>query len=107
MTAIDYFKENTEYVLENLSHEELLLQLAEECAELGHAALKMRRVMDGKNPTPQNIHGAIESVNEEIADVMLVMKILGYEMDDPNRQRRMENKLARWCRRLWERALEK
>lgn len=107
MNDIDYIKENTDYVLENLSHEELLLQLAEECAELGHAALKMRRVLDGKNPTPQNIHGAIENINEEIADVMLVMKILGYEMDDPNRKRRMAGKLERWCRRLRERALEK
>ena len=41
-----------EYVRKTLSKEEQLAQLAEECAELGKAALKLRRVYDGRNPTP-------------------------------------------------------
>lgn len=34
--------------------EEQLLQLAEECAELSQAALKLRRAMTGTNPTPRS-----------------------------------------------------
>ena len=34
---------------------ELWAQLAEEAAELAQAALKIRRVLDGTNPTPKDI----------------------------------------------------
>lgn len=34
---------------------EILAQLAEEASELAQAALKLRRALDGTNPTPKSI----------------------------------------------------
>ena len=59
-----------------LGEEELLCQLAEECAELSKAALKLRRVLSGKNPTPVTENQARENLLEEIADVTLCMDAL-------------------------------
>ena len=56
-----------EYVRNTLSKEEQLAQLAEECAELGKAALKLRRVYDGRNPTPVTRPEAFNNLVEEIA----------------------------------------
>ena len=50
---------------------ELLAGLAEEASELSQAALKQRRVIDGRNPTPVSPSDANISVHEEIADVLL------------------------------------
>lgn len=44
-------------------------QLAEECAELGKAALKYARILRGENPTPVTKADALESINEEWSDV--------------------------------------
>ena len=91
-----------EYIQTKLSTEELLAQLAEEATELAHAALKLRRVYDGSNPTPVPRGEAIGSLHEEIADVKLLLKVLG--LDDPNDQELqkhiMNGKLCRWARRL-------
>lgn len=43
--------------------------LAEECAELGHAALKRARILRGENPTPESAEEAEEKLREELADV--------------------------------------
>ena len=48
-----------------------LEQLAEECAELGHAALKLARILRGENPTPVSEAEAREALVREIADVMV------------------------------------
>lgn len=55
---------------------EILAGLAEECAELGQAALKLRRVFDGTNPTPMDEERAIEALYEEVADVMIYIDSL-------------------------------
>jgi NTP pyrophosphatase (non-canonical NTP hydrolase) len=89
-----------EYIREQLPHEELLCQLAEEAAELSQAALKLRRVYDGSNPTPVSLIDALESVHEEIADVRLCLRVLGYELDTQTAQTMMDAKLERWARRL-------
>lgn len=34
---------------------EILAQLAEEASELAQAALKLRRALDGTNPTPKSV----------------------------------------------------
>ena len=65
-----------EYIQEKLTTEELLCQLAEEATELAHAALKLRRVYDGSNPTPTTDAEAIGNLHEEIADVKLLLKLL-------------------------------
>jgi NTP pyrophosphatase (non-canonical NTP hydrolase) len=90
-----------EFIRDNLSEEELLAQLAEEAAELGHAALKMRRVMDGRNPTPVRLSEAYANLQEEIADVQLVLEVLGLDGYAQHAEAR-QAKLDRWVGRLRE-----
>jgi hypothetical protein len=91
-----------EYIKEKLPTPELLAQLAEEAAELAHAALKLRRVYDGTNPTPTNLLNALANLHEEIADVQLLLEVL--ELDDPRHQEHRagikKEKAARWTDRL-------
>ena len=85
-----------------LGEEELLCQLAEECDELGKAALKLRRVLNGKNYTPVTEDQARENLLEEIADVSLCLAVLG--LDAPIYGDMVGNiwdeKLHRWTSRL-------
>ena len=92
-------------VREKLSDPELLAHLAEEAAELAQAALKMRRVMDGSNPTPVTFQEAHEKLLEEITDVENLVTALLYNTP-PAVQARAEIravKLERWAERLLER----
>lgn len=93
-----------EYVREKLSKEEQLAQLAEECAELGKAALKLRRVYDGKNPTPVTRPEAFKNLVEEIADVTLCMEVLGMDTAEVlyNCAKIRLEKAARWKKRIQE-----
>ena len=92
-----------EKILWNLGEEELLCQLAEEAAELAQAALKLRRCITGKNPTPVTPMQAEANLVEELADVQLVTEVL-------NRGKRIqkqldsiaESKLERWNQRIEE-----
>lgn len=79
---------------------ELLEQLAEEATELAQAALKLRRVVDGKNPTPVKYDDALENLLEEVADVDLVLAVLGLCESAEDEYARMDAKLARWKNRL-------
>lgn len=54
----------------------VLEQLAEECAELGQAALKMARLQRGENPTPKSWLDCKENLEEELADVDLCMRMV-------------------------------
>lgn len=49
---------------------EILAQLAEEASELAQAALKLRRALDGTNPTPKDIGECRYNILEEFADVL-------------------------------------
>lgn len=62
--------------IKNLSEPVRLEQLAEECAELGHAALKLARILRGENPTPVREAEARERLTEEVADVMVTVDSL-------------------------------
>ena len=97
-----------EFIRENLSQEELLTQLAEECSELSKAALKLRRVYNGENPTPVKRSEAFNNVLEEIADVYLSIMVLGLDSSIHTRQiyKTMEAKLSRWEQRLKEKQNE-
>lgn len=53
-----------------LGEAEVLAQLAEEAAELAQAALKLRRVLDGRNPTPVTEKEARQNLMEEYTDVV-------------------------------------
>ena len=77
---------------------EILAGLAEECGELIQASLKLRRVFVSENPTPVSEEQAIENLHEEIADVMLYIRML-----DVNRvyiEDIIGKKKERWERRL-------
>ena len=77
---------------------ELLTSLAEETCELGQAALKLRRVFTGANPTPVTQEDAIEKFEEEIADVMLYLDEIGFSRKRVEEVKAM--KLERWKERL-------
>lgn len=91
------------YILARVPQEELLAQLAEEAAELTHAALKLRRVLDGANPTPVHHMDALQAVKEEIADVTLLVQLLGLEYNGRETEQIRNCKLIRWAGRLKER----
>ena len=89
-----------DFIRERLPQGELLAQLAEECAELSKAALKLRRVYDGTNPTPVKRSEAYDNLLEEVADVTLCLNVLGITCSMPEVQRTANEKLSRWCKRL-------
>lgn len=60
-----------------LSTGDLLCQLAEECSELAQAALKLKRAMEGTNPPQRSILECWDDLDEEIADVFLVIQQMG------------------------------
>lgn len=91
-----------ELIREKIPDEELLCQLAEEASELAQAALKMHRIIDGRNPTPVRMSEAWASLQEEVADVLLCLRVLDIEVHDPTVYRRQEAKLNRWVSRLRE-----
>ena len=89
-----------------MSPEELLAGLAEEFSEGGQAALKLRRVLDGSNPTPKTLEECWEDLKKEIGDVMNSIDALT-EQDPQNYHEFMsecgeyaEPKMERWLFRL-------
>lgn len=53
-------------IFDALPEEEILAQMAEECVEASKAALKLRRVRCGVNPTPVSEKDAFENLVEEL-----------------------------------------
>lgn len=80
---------------------ELLAMLAEECCELGQAALKVRRCLDDLNPTRMTFNEALSHLNEEWADVLLVIRQLNI-IDQPLVYEIMKEKHERWLNHLRE-----
>lgn len=64
-------------IIDILGEAEVLAQLAEEAAELAQAALKLRRVLDGWNPTPVTEQEARQNLLEEYTDVVHCAMELG------------------------------
>ena len=85
-------------IIEKIPQEELLAGLAEEAAELAQAALKLRRVIDGTNPTPMTHEEAMDNLEEEIADVHLYLNYIDY--DSRKVTEFYKNKRERWENRL-------
>lgn len=92
-------------VTDFLSQEELLLQLAEEASELAQASLKLRRVLNGQNPTPIGYQQAVKQFNEEIADVQLCLDMISFENSETIRKV-YHAKHERWLSRLIENRAE-
>lgn len=85
---------------------EILGQLTEELAEASAAASKLRRKIDGKNPTPKTLEECWEDLKKEIGDVINSIDAL-MEQDPQNYHEFMsecgeyaEPKMERWLSRL-------
>ena len=89
-------------ILDALTAEELLCQLAEESAELAQAALKLVRARTGRNPTPKTERDCVEDLTTELADVMLSMRavICACNVDETKIAEIMDSKAQRWVERL-------
>ena len=83
-------------IIDALGEAEVLAQLAEEAAELAQAALKLRRVLDGRNPTPKDEGECRKNLEEEYSDVVHCAMELGLNTDFWL----IESKNARWKSRL-------
>lgn len=81
MKDYDIFRERISRLRELLPLEEQLAQLAEEAAELSFAALKYRRALSCKNPTPLTEEEALELLKEEVSDVIQCIDVIGI-LDD-------------------------
>ena len=91
-------KKNNDY----LTIPDLLCQLAEEASELAQAALKLKRAMEGTNPTPMSVEECVANMDEEIADVSLLVDLLGYNKREHllSQGRVAQRKAERWLKRL-------
>ena len=87
-------------ILKEIGQPAMLEQLAEECAELGQAALKLARVMRGENPTPKTQMQCLDALTEEIADVELVIDQLGEMVDTSRVEAVKDQKWVRWQHRI-------
>ena len=65
------------YMLDQIGEPAMYEQLAEECAELGKAALKMARIIRNENPTPVTATEASDMIIEEAADVLICIDEVG------------------------------
>lgn len=91
------YKKQMKFVREKLDDQTLLEQLAEECCELGKAALKAIRAYEyTENVTPVTKEQAHADISEETQDVMAVLEILGLSGVDTS----SNPKWDRWARRL-------
>ena len=89
-----------DFIQRHIPETEALAQLAEEAAELAQAALKLRRAIDGENPTPVRLSEAWSNLQEEIADVLLCLQVVGVDTTPSAYQRTIDRKLERWVSRL-------
>lgn len=89
---------------------EILAQLAEEASELAQAALKLRRALDGTNPTSKSVAECEANLMEEFADINNAINALydAWFGDDFNSEREFwdaereieDAKYKRWLSRL-------
>lgn len=93
-------------IIEEQSEASRLEQLAEECAELGHAALKLARKRRGESPTPERDMTLIDKITTEAGDVLACLDQLADIIDGERVNRCKENKTIRWKIRLEEAKVE-
>lgn len=89
-----------EYIREQLPDEVLFAQLAEEANELAQAALKMFRIIDGRNPPRCSLYEAKANLQEEIADVINCLQMLYISTNDCDYQETIRQKIIRWAGHL-------
>lgn len=81
-----------------------LEQCAEECSELAQACLKLSRKLRDENPTPKSRDEIVESLEEEIADVLNCIYLIQTPLMifDDELADIMLNKRDRWEERIKE-----
>lgn len=96
-----------DYIRSRLNDAELLAGLAEEASELSAAALKLRRAMEGSNPTPVDGEQAEAYLVCEIADVinylaaLRMVESITFDCSIyPFAAAALEEKMRRWVERL-------
>ena len=87
--------EYVQYIKRVIGEAALYEQLAEECAELAHAALKKARKLRDENQTPLTNKEINDQLTEEFTDLILVSDILNMEPS----QKILSYKLQRWAHR--------
>lgn len=87
-------------IIDQISEAALLEQLAEECAELAQASLKLSRIIRKENPTPVVEQDAYQSFVEEVGDVRLLLKIMDSSYDGIETEEIEQYKLQRWKNRI-------
>lgn len=76
-------KQQVDRVRKEYGDEYLYRQLAEECMELGHAALKLIRAQRGETPVP--LDEAKTALIDEAADVRVMLNVLNGMLDADER----------------------
>ena len=71
-----------------------LIQLAEEAAELSHAAIKFVRVLRGETPVSKD--EALENLTEELADVSVCMTAVNDLVPLSDLVETITDKVRRW-----------
>lgn len=99
----DVYSNSREYVRNNLDFYDILDQLAEEAAELSQAALKLKRVMKGTNPTAVSLVDANKNLIEEYSDVCNAANVIGISVDHDI----CKAKMQRWADRINEKKKER
>ena len=74
----------------------MLEQLAEECAELGKASLKMARIIRNENPTPVTATEAQDAIIEEYTDIRICATELGLYLSPTIARAKRERFEQRW-----------
>nr|DAR23494.1 MAG TPA: helix-turn-helix domain protein [Caudoviricetes sp.] len=95
-------KEQLNRIRKEYGDEYLYRQIAEECMELGHAALKLVRAQRGE--TPVSLGEAQRAGIDEAADVRVMLNVLDKMLDVDGRVRMIEQTAAK-DRRMTERLL--
>ena len=72
-------KQQVDRIRKEYGDEYLYRQLAEECMELGHAALKLIRAQRGETPVP--LDEAKTAIIDEAADVRVMLNVLNDMLD--------------------------
>ena len=85
-------------IAHSLSTQTLCVQLAEECAELAQAALKVTRNIGKVNKSRKTPDESLKDLKEEIGDVLNCLNVMQIEPDCTV----MKNKVERWLAALEE-----
>jgi NTP pyrophosphatase (non-canonical NTP hydrolase) len=91
-------------MIEKIGKPAMLEQLAEECAELTKAVLKLARFERGENPTPKTYKECVSELIEEYSDVIQCARELELQPDELQIEAKAERFKERWEEHLSETA---